>query len=173
MIFDKYVRALTTTSNGQTNPMERTMIFNRHVRTLASASLLALAIVNMSTGFANAAWFTNRADCERNGFKWYDGYGCNDSACYHDGKFYNHGEGYSEDGYLYVCSGFTGQFIRARTAQPQGPTAPASTTTGTNAPPSRAPANPLTAPTTGTYSQPTQPTPTPVVRRTTGTYTQR
>lgn len=154
------------------------MTIQNHVRTLASASLLALAIASVAVGGADAKYASDASSCRGSGHVWSDQFGCLDATCQHNGKTYQHGEGYRVTVFagqhrLYVCNGFTGEFDIYRTADPQGPQAPANTTTGTNAPPEQAPANPLTAPTTGTYSQPTQPTPVPVVPLTTGTSSQR
>lgn len=160
MIFDNYVRALATTSTNQTKSKESTMSLNKHVRTLASASLLALAIASMSTGFVHAAHDTQRA-CESAGYSWDFSRGkCADKKCLGtDGLLYTNGQR-GPDGHsghntiMSICDGVTGQWNYYRTADPQGPLAPHTTTTGTNAPPEQAPANPLTPRTTGTYSQP-------------------
>ena len=150
------------------------MIFNKHVRALASAALLAISIGSVAVGIADAKTYTTKASCEAAGFKWSETLqACNDQLCWRSGLLYGPGDLIRDGDAVLACDGTTGEWVRLRTANPQGPTAPQSTTTGTAAPPSQVPANPLTAPTTGTYSQPTQPTPVPVVPRTTGTYSQR
>lgn len=135
------------------------MNLQKNVRTFASASLLALAIASVPMGIAHAATHTNRQSCEAAGFVWMEGRGCIDKTCSHGGKTYQNGEGYRVTVFagqhrLYVCDGVTGEFVIYRTADPQGPLAPHTTTTGTNAPPEQTPANPLVPRTTGTYSQP-------------------
>ena len=130
------------------------MTISKQVRTLASASLLALAIASVAAGFADAKYIKDAALCRSQGYVWNDEFGCADSTCVHNGKHYWHGEGYAEGSALYVCNAFTGEFIRFRTAQPQGPQTVHITTTGTNAPPSQTPAYPRTPRGTGTYAQP-------------------
>src|SRR3712207_5518358 len=61
---------------------ETIMNVHQHLRTLASASLLALAIVNVPAGLAYAAPKSEaQRNCETRGFTWVAGRGCADKEC--------------------------------------------------------------------------------------------
>ena len=104
------------------------MSFNKHVRTLATAALLALAVVSMSTGFAHAKVHTTKASCEAAGYYWSHTRGCADQTCVHNGTHYWPGEAVLMNGGRYACNGYTGEWVAVRTTQPAGPIAPAPTT---------------------------------------------
>ena len=111
------------------------MTIHKHVRTLASAALLALAIASVPIASAHASRYQTRQSCEAAGFSWSNTYGCADRLCERDGGYYRDGQQFYEflpsgRARVYICDGYSGEWIAARTAEPQVPTAPRPTTNG-------------------------------------------
>ena len=112
------------------------MIFNKYARALASAALLAIALVGVSGEFAHAKTWLTQEYCERAGYRW-TGNQCADVECRWDGQSYKDGQAirvnFPSGSFWLVCDGVTGNWTQSRAADPQGPLnpqAPRPTTNG-------------------------------------------
>ena len=107
------------------------------VRTLAVASMVALAVVGSPAGLALAGPnSTAETRCKNAGYVWDDGKkACAKKECTHGGTTYTHGEERAEGSYpklrtVYKCDGFTGEWVKQLEIVPSGPVAPKPTTIG-------------------------------------------
>ena len=105
---------------------------------LATASLLALAIVGLPAGSAQAA-ATNPKNktasaCLAQGYEWDDVKGCADKTCTLHGNTFQPGDVAETDNYdVVVCDGFTGKWVVVSVTppKPSGPMAPRPRTAST------------------------------------------
>jgi hypothetical protein len=115
--------------------MERSMNLRTLVRTLATAALLALAIVSGSIGLAHAESNTSPAGrCKAGGGVWVEGRGCADQKCPTSWGGASHGDRrvvrnrvpgqfLANGDVTQECNGFTGQWVTVNAPAPsQGPT---------------------------------------------------
>jgi hypothetical protein len=100
---------------------------------LATASLLALAIVSLPAGSAYAT-ATNPKNktattCQAQGYEWDDVKGCADKTCTMYGETYHHGQFTNRGEDIVYCDGYTGNWVLIRTRPRSGPAAPRAGTT--------------------------------------------
>jgi hypothetical protein len=101
-----------------------------HVRTLARASLVTLALLIVPSGLVYAEpSATTKAECTRRGYYWSDTLkACADRPCLYAGQTYQPGETRNAriGGRIVtlMCDGFTGVMVQVRTQTPSGPAAP-------------------------------------------------
>jgi hypothetical protein len=106
------------------------MTLHLPVRMLATAALVALAVLSGPAGLAFAAPNDEaKARCQARGYVWDDQKGCADKRCRIGGEDVGHGYVWrttNSNGTVtnWVCNGWTGEFDLQRTATPQGPAAP-------------------------------------------------
>lgn len=101
------------------------MNLRAQLRTAATTSLLALAIVSLTATATHAAPVGGaKQDCIDRGYVWYDKWGCADRHCAVPGSLIpvRPGTNFFYNGKVYACDGFTGQFteVKGRT-MPSGP----------------------------------------------------
>jgi hypothetical protein len=106
------------------------MTLHLPLRALATAALVALAVLSGPTGLAFASPKDEaKAQCQSRGFVWDDEKGCADKRCVIGGESVGHGYVWrttNSNGTVtnWVCNGWTGEFDLQRTATPQSPAAP-------------------------------------------------
>jgi hypothetical protein len=107
---------------------ETTMTIRTQLRTLATASLLALTVISLPGAQAYAAPNTNprAADCRARGYLWSDSQGCADKQCsLWDGKSEPGDVVIWGAGTAFYCNGFTGTWEQiARSQVSTGVTSP-------------------------------------------------
>jgi hypothetical protein len=103
---------------------EKTMNIRAQLRTFATTSLLALAVLSLTATATHAAANTGskKQDCINRGYSWVDGKGCADKHCTFPGILIpvHPGTNFQYNGKEYYCDGLTGNFVPLRTA-PSGP----------------------------------------------------
>jgi hypothetical protein len=100
------------------------MKFHTQIRTLVTASLLALTIISLPAAQADASAISmiGQAACEAEGGQWDDELGCGTKSCrVVGGSFWvRPGTAYMDaKGHIYVCNGHTGQFQARTTSVPE------------------------------------------------------
>jgi hypothetical protein len=89
------------------------MNIRTQLRTLATASMVALAVVVVPAGLAHAAPNVVKMGCEAAGYTWSDTLGCANKSCPDGGLPGDDRQVRTTGGQfvaLYMCNGFTGQW---------------------------------------------------------------